>query len=793
LHHATITHAQSATPRHVWAASMVKPFSDKGVGTPASFVARSFTLDRVGGDELLRISALGLYRAFINGKRVGHDELTPGWTSYDVRLSYQTYNVADLLVAGENRIEIWLADGWLRSQMMWGKAPIFNTWGSEIAAIAELRGGAAGSAPLLVTDASWESGELPVRKSGIYFGEIFDAGFVPKVTAGTAVIDFDLGRLVAHETTPVRELEPLPVVKNWVDGEGRTVYDFGQNSGGYVAFDVTGDAGAKVTVEHAEVLNQDGEFYNVNFRTAEARLEYTLSGKGTEHYRPIFTFQGFRYARVTIEGNASLGSIVSVPISSVTEVKSSFSSANPLVNRLFLNTVWSQRGNFIEVPTDCPQRDERLGWTGDAQVFAGTALYLADAQSFFQKWIRDVMADQREDGAVPHVSPDPTRLQPKDYPGFYGSTGWGDAIWMIPWQVYLHYGDTAILSEVLPAMVKWVDFVWSISEGPIVNPPRAWGGRGFSFGDWLQPSGPSAKPLPTIGDDASATIYLYIASTHVARIARVVGQTDIASRLEDIAAQVKSAFASEFITASGRLAYDDQTSYALAFLHDLIPPEKREAAKRYFKATIARADGRIGTGFIGTPALLPALVKIGEVGLAADVFLQEEVPGWLYQVKMGATTIWERWDAIQADGSIYNPQMNSYNHYAYGAVCQWLLEGVAGFRPVETDPGFAKIIFEPTIIAELSPVKAHHDSPKGTIRAEWTVSGDAVTYTVEVPAASTGVLRLASDYRNISVDGAVWNGQGDRTLAAGNHTITFNFTPALRAQKAEHSINARTP
>ncbi len=776
-----------------WSAQMVRPLADKGVETPASFLAKTFTLDSVSGSELLDISALGLYRCFINGQRVGDDLLTPGWTSYDVRLSYQTYAVGDLLVAGTNRIEIWLGDGWLRSQMMWGKAPIFNTWGSEIAAIAELRSGTGDGAPLLVTDASWESGELPVRKSGIYFGEIFDARIKPEVTAGSAAIAFDTSRLVAHETTPVRELAPLAVVKQWTDAEGRTVYDFGQNSGGYVAFDVTGEAGAVVTVEHAEVLNRDGEFYNVNFRTAAARLEYTLSGKGREHYRPYFTFQGFRYARVTISGNAKLDGIVSVPISSVTEVKAAFTSGNALVDRLVLNTVWSQRANFIEVPTDCPQRDERLGWTGDAQVFAGTALYLADAQTFFQKWIRDVMADQRADGAVPHVSPDPTRMQSKDYPGFYGSTGWGDAIWMIPWQVYLHYGNTAILREVLPAMVKWVDFVWSISEGPIVNPPREWGGRGFSFGDWLQPGGPSAKPLPTIGDDASATIYLFIASTHVARIARIVGDTDLASRLEGIANQVKAAFASEFITPSGRLAYDDQTSYALAFLHDLIPAEKRDAAKRYFKATIARADGRIGTGFIGTPALLPALVKIGEIGLAADVFLQEEVPGWLYQVKMGATTIWERWDAIQADGTIYNPQMNSYNHYAYGAVCQWLLEGVAGFRPDETDPGFATIIFEPTIIAELSPVKASHDSPKGQIRAEWTAEGNKVHYEVEIPAGSRGLLRLNPDYRNVTVDGGAWDGKGDRALTSGTHAIAFTYTPVARKARAENSINARTP
>ncbi|MGV8854705.1 MAG: family 78 glycoside hydrolase catalytic domain [Devosia sp.] len=784
---------EAAQSGRQWTARMVRPLADQGVGTPASFLAKTFHLHSLTGGEVLDISALGLYRCFINGTRVGNDLLTPGWTSYDVRLSYQTYAVSDLLLKGENRIEIWLADGWLRSQMMWGKAPIFNAWGSEIAAIAELRASDGDRSPLLITDASWESGELPIRKSGIYFGEIFDARFLPRVTAGSAVVAFDVARLVPHETTPVREMAPLDVVKSWVDAEGRTIFDFGQNSGGYVAFEATGDAGATVTVEHAEVLDQDGDFYNVNFRTAAARLEYTLAGHGTERYRPYFTFQGFRYARVSITGKAELKSIVSVPISSVTEVKAAFTCGNGLVNRLVLNTIWSQRANFIEVPTDCPQRDERLGWTGDAQVFAGTACYFADTHDFFRKWMRDLMADQRPDGAVPHVVPDPTKLNPQDYPGFFGSTGWGDAVAVIPWQLYLHYGDSDFLVEALPAMVKWVDFVWSISDGPVVSPPREWGGRGFSFGDWLQPSGPSAKPLPTIGDDASATIYLFVTSTLVARIARIIGNVEVAARLEKMASEVKAAFAREFITASGRLAYDDQTSYALAFLHDLIPDDKVEAAKRYFKATIKRADGRIGTGFIGTPALLPALVKIGEIGLAAEVFLQEEVPGWLFQVKMGATTIWERWDAIQADGSIYNPQMNSYNHYAYGAVCQWLLEAVAGFRPDESRPGFAAIIFEPTIIGELSPVKASHDSPQGAIRAEWTADGNRVRYEVEVPHGSNGLLRLNHDYRDITVDGAAWDGRGDHALTAGTHNIDFTYTPVARTAQAEHSINARTP
>ena len=773
-----------------WTAKMIRPLSDRGVGTPASFVSKRFRLDRVQGTETLRISALGLYRAFINGVRVGRDLLTPGWTAYDKRLSYQTYAVGDLLKPGENEIEIWLADGWLRSQMMWGQAPIFNVWGKHIAAIAELYGRWGELKPVLVTDATWESGELPVRQSGIYFGEVHDARFEKKVTAGTAVLPFDTGILIPHETTPPRELAPIAPVKTWTDAERRTVYDFGQNHAGYVAFTVSGEAGARVTVEHGEVLDKDKQFYNGNYRTAVAKLDYTLSGKGEESWRPIFTFQGYRFVRVTITGKAKLSHIESIPVSSVTEQKASFTSGNPFVDRLVLNTLWSQRSNFIDVPTDCPQRDERLGWTGDAQVFAGTACYFGDAHGFLVKYVRDLMADQRENGAIPHVSPDPTRLQPEHYPGFFGSTGWGDAIAVIPWQLYLHYGDKAILGEALPAMVRWVDFVWSIGNGPIVKPPRQWGGHGFTFGDWLQPGGPSAKPLPTIGDDAAATIYLFITSTLVGKIARIAGKADIAAKMEGIAAEVKAAFAEEFITGSGRLAYDDQTSYALAFLHDLIPEAKREAAKGYFKAAILRSDGKVGTGFIGTPALLPALVKIGEPGIAADLFLQEGVPGWLYQVKMGATTIWERWDAMAPDGTIYNPQMNSYNHYAYGAVCQWLLEAVAGFRPDPQDPGFATVVFEPVVIAELSPVNATHDSPRGQIKAGWTVEGGKVRYAVTVPAASKGVLKLTAP--NISVDGAAWGG-GERELAPGDHLITFDYVAPAHLSVEKLDINARTP
>ena len=762
-----------------WTARMVRPLADKGVGKQSSFLRKLIRLENGDVDAVLRISALGLYRCFINGQRVGNDQLTPGWTCYNDRLSYQSYSVGKLLTAGDNIVDIWLGDGWYRSSLMWAANPIINTWGDQIAAIAEI---SSGDKLLAATDASWQSGLLPILKSGIYFGEIYDARLegLPADQGSVLHAAFDPSVLIPHEISGVKELEALHPITEISDTEGRTIYDFGQNIGGYVAFSMEGECGGKVLVEHSEILDMEGRFNNENYRSAEARLEYVLKGGGLEHYRPNFTFQGFRYARITIVGKVCIRSIVAVPISSAIHRTGEITAASSLVNRLVENTFWSQRGNFIEVPTDCPQRDERLGWTGDAQVFAPTACYLHESQNFWKKWLRDVMADQRPDGAISHVSPDPTRGHEDIIAGFYGSTGWGDAICVVPWVLWTHYGDRSILEETLPAMIRWVDFVWSISNGPIVKPPRAEKTRGFSFGDWLQPSGPTEKPFPTIGDDAAATIYLYIASTLTAKVAAVLEDKATETRMLERATAVKAAFANEFIAPSGRLVYDDQTSYALAFLHDLIPADKLASAKNYFKATIARAGGRIGTGFIGTPALLPALVKIGERELAASVFLQEEVPGWLYQIKNGATTIWERWDAIRADGKVFDPAMNSYNHYAYGAVCQWLFEGLAGFRPDPVEPGFRHIIFEPTVIPALSPLKARHESIAGTVEAGWAVNGNVVTYEIAIPDGCRGSLVLGSQFFDVSLDGqalTVQPGGHKATFAvsAGRHTVTLHI------------------
>lgn len=752
-------------------AEMVAPSCDAGTGGPGCFVAREFDLDVVPPGSVLHLSAQGLYRAFLNGKRVGADLLTPGWTCYDDRIAYQSYDVTGLLKPGVNRLEIWLGDGWYRSRLMWPQNPIPNAWGTRIAAFAEL---VANGRTLLKTDASWRSGLTPVTGNGIYHGEDFDARIAAADTAGVDVLAFDRSLLVPHETGAVKEMAPVAAVQSWADG-GATVYDFGQNCAAYARIAVQGPAGAHVRLEFSEVLGPDRFFDNRNFRSARAEQHYTLKGEGVESYAPFFTFFGFRYARVTLTGEARLVSIHQIPVTSVPVQAGGFVCGEPAVNRLVLNTIWSQRSNFVEVPTDCPQRDERLGWTGDAQVFAGTACWLADSQSFLTKYLRDVRHDQRPNGAIPHFSPDPTRLHPIEGRGDWaGSTGWGDCIVIIPWQLYLHYGDIGVLTENFPAMLKWLDYLWGISDGPVIRPSAVWGGHGFTFGDWIQPVGDNRKPRPTIADDCAATLYHFISTDLAARIAGLIGEDAQATALRDRAEVIRAAFRHEFFAPSGRIAHNDQTSWSLAFLHGLVPEETYEAGKAYFRRVVEDADGLIGTGFIGTPAILPALTMHGMADLAEKIFLNRKVPGWLYQVDRGATSIWERWDALGEDGTIYDPDMNSYNHYAYGAVCQWLFEGVAGVSPVAEKPGFDEVTLNPLILPALSPVAAWHDCRHGRIEAGWSLDNDKVTYRVTLPAGCTGRLKANPAHHNVAVDGTPVTVPADGLmLPSGSHVITF--------------------
>ncbi|WP_222863137.1 alpha-L-rhamnosidase [Marinomonas sp. IMCC 4694] len=757
-----------------WDADMISPLCDGGVGSRSSFVCSEFVLPAINSAVHLNVSALGLYQVFLNGRKVGDDYLTPGLTCYDDRLSFQTYEVNEYLQPGINKIEIWLADGWYRSQIMWEDCKILNCWGDTLGVIAQLQ---VDNETVCKTDDSWRSGVTPVLQSGLYFGEDYDAREDTLVVShGVKKIEFDNALLVQHETNAVKALPAVAPLKTWQENDDLIV-DFGQNCSGVIRLKAEGERGAKLYIDFAEVLDGEGRFDRRNYRAARVANQYTLSGHGIESYEPRFTFMGFRYARVKITGNAKLHAIQQIPLTSVPQVMAGFECDVPAVNRLVQNTLWSQRSNFIEIPTDCPQRDERLGWTGDAQVFAGTACWLADCESFFIKYLRDVMHDQRPNGAISHFSPDPTRLYPDKFFGDWaGSTGWGDVITVMPWQLYLHYGNVDVLKECFPAIQRWVDYLWSISDGPIIKPNLKWGAHGFTFGDWLQPVGDNRKPRPTIADDCAATLYHYISTDIAAKVANLLAQTDASAALEQRAARIKTAFADEYFSNTGRLAHNDQTSYALAFLYDLVPEQYFQSAKQYFHDVIVDADYLIGTGFIGTPALLPALSKLGMTDLAEKVFLNNKVPGWLYQVERGATTIWERWDAIGQDGTIYDPDMNSYNHYAYGAVCQWLFESVAGVSPVAQAPGYQEVLIDPTFLPALGQVSMWHDCRLGRIEASWKLEGNKAIYTLSLPEGCSGTLPLSKHKGDVQVNGQRVNDVASKMVyLTGKNELIFGL------------------
>ena len=762
---------------HNWHAQMISPSCDQGQGTRGCFLRKEFLLEEGQAAPQLFISALGLYRAFVNGQRVGMDLLTPGWTCYDQRIAYQEYSLEGLTQPGENTIEIWLADGWYRSPIMWKQNEIIHCWGDRIGAIVEIF---CEDRLVLKTDQTWQAGHTPILRSGIYYGEDYDARLELTASHGVEVLDFEMNKLVPHEIAPVKELEALTPIDHWDDESGRMVLDFGQNVAGYLHIQAKGNPGDRIQIEYSEVLGPDRFFDNRNYRGARAAAEYILKGGAPESWSPMFTFMGYRYARLVFPKSVTLLEVKSIPISSVPQVTAGFTCSEPSVERLVLNTIWSQRGNFIEVPTDCPQRDERLGWTGDAQVFSGTACWLADCNQFLRKYLRDLMHDQRSNGALPHFTPDPTRLHPEQYRSDWaGSTGWGDAITVIPWQHYLHYGDATVLKECFPAMLRWLDYLWNISDGPIIHPANKWFGEGFTFGDWLQPSGDNRKPRPTIADDCAATLYHFISTQLAKKIAQVLGEDEAAEKLTGKLEEIRTAFVREYFSLSGRLAHNDQTSYALAFLYDLVPDAHFESAKGYFRKSIENANYLIGTGFIGTPALLPALTKVGLLDLAEKVFLNREVPGWLYQVERGATTIWERWDAMAPDGTIYSPEMNSYNHYAYGAVCQWLFEQVAGISPTAEKPGFDEVQLNPQILPNLNPISMWHDCRHGRVEAGWEKKEQQVDYRVTLPAGCQGRLMPNALHQHVQLNGNPVSVPSEGHLInAGSHQISFELIAA---------------
>ncbi|UFS58564.1 alpha-L-rhamnosidase [Subtercola endophyticus] len=728
-----------------WTALAVGPAwpEDPDADRRPPLVRREFVLDDDIASARLYVTAHGLYEVEINGTRVGDDALSPGWTVYGERLRYYTYDVTSQLEAGANAIGSWLADGWYRGRYGFNGGHR-NLYGTDIALVAQLEVTYAdGSMQSIVTDGSWQAGFGPMLATELYNGETYDArisvagwsraGFDASEFSPVAVAPHDASVLVAPQGPPVRCTEELSPVTTTTK-RGATILDFGQNFSGRLRIRVKGSRGDVITLRHAEVL-QNGELYRRPLRGAAAEDTYILSGEGEEVWEPRFTIHGFRYAEVTgWPGELAAGDIVARVYHTDMQRTGWFESSDPLVDRLHENVVWSTRSNFVDIPTDCPQRDERLGWTGDIQVFAPTASFLYDCSGMLSSWLRDVAAEQLEDGTVPWYVPviPGGEMWTPIRPGAV----WGDVAVLTPWVLYERFGDEGVLAAQYDSAKKWVDLV-----DRLAGPSHLWN-SGSQLGDWLDPAAPPHDPADALTDRyLVATAYFAWSALHLAKSAEVLGLTSDATHYFALAAQVRAAFAAEYVLADGRLTSDAQTAYSLAIEFDLLPSETQLAgAGARLSELVAAAGNRIATGFAGTPVVSDALTDTGNVSRAYDLLLEQDCPSWLYTVVNGATTIWERWDSQLADGTVNPGEMTSFNHYALGAVADWLHRVVAGLAPAA--PGYRSISFRPRPGGGLTRASARHETPYGEASISWSLAAGTLSVDVTVPIGATATVDL---------------------------------------------------
>jgi alpha-L-rhamnosidase len=708
---------------------------------PAVLLRSGFEVPAEVESARLYVTAFGAYEIEVNGERVGDHVLAPGWTSYRHRLRYQTFDVTDRIRRGANALGAWLADGWYRGRLGFG-AGRRPAYGDRTALLAQLEVRCADGGTVVVgTGEGWRSAVGPVLATGLYDGERHDArlelpgwsapGFDDSDWAGVVEVPFDPDRLVAPDGPPVRRVERIRPVDIGTSPSGRTIVDFGQNLTGRLRIRVRGEAGRVVRLRHAEVL-QDGELCVRPLRGAAACDEYTLRGGGVEEWEPRFTLHGFRYAEVQgWPGRLTPDDLTAVVCHTDMVRTGWFHCSDPLLERLHDNVVWSMRGNFVDVPTDCPQRDERLGWTGDLAVFAPTAAFLYDCAGMLTSWLADLAVEQEELGTVPFYVPWVDLLgqaQP--------AAVWGDVAVTAPWLLYERYADVELLRNQYRSMCAWVDQVAGIAG------ERGLWDTGFQFGDWLDPAAPPDRPGAARTDPhLIATAYLARSARMLAQVAALLGEEADHRRYAGLAAHIGDAFTDEFVTPNGRLASDAQTAYAVALTADLLDKaDQRDRAGRRLVELVRDEDHHVGTGFVGTPLICDALTAVGADDSAYHLLMQRECPSWLYPVTMGATTMWERWDSMLPDGSVNPGEMTSFNHYALGAVADWMHRTVAGLAPAA--PGYRRILVRPRPGGGLTRASAAHESRYGRIEVAWRRAGGRLDVDVTVPPGVTALIQL---------------------------------------------------
>ena len=729
---------------------------------PGRYLRKTFTVKGPIAKARLYSTALGVYEASVNGRRVGDSLLAPGWTDYTKRVMVQTADVTRLLNPGQNTIAAVIADGWYAGRLGWmglaqyGSRPVF--------AAQLLINYADGSTDLIPTDNSWKAGPGEILGSDQQWGEVVDArkaisawnlpSFNDSAWADAAIEEHSIS-LDPQLGPPVRKLLELSPQKISRKGEAWIV-DFGQNMVGHVRLTTRGPEGTTVTLRHGEMLNPDGSLYTANLRPAKAIDTFILKGDSDkETFEPKFTFHGFRYVEVTgYPGTLAADDLRGVVVGSDTPQTGTCECSNPDVNRLFQNILWSQRGNFLSVPTDCPQRDERMGWMGDAQVFAPTAAYNADVAAFFAKWLVDVDDGQGPNGDFCDVSPRIARPQP-------GWPAWADAGVICPWIMYSTYSDKEFLAAHYPAMVRWIEYCRRNSKD-FIRPA-------MGVGDHLNPG--SRTPL-----DVVATAY-FAHSTHlVAKSAAILGKSEDAVVYDKLFHDIADAFNKAFVSDDGKIKGDTQTAYILALQFELLPENLRDAAAQRLAQDVDKRE-HLTTGFIGVGYICPMLSQTSRSDLAWQLLLTESYPSWLFPVKNGATTIWERWDGWTPERGFQDPAMNSFNHYSLGSVGAWLYSGAAGIQPDESHPGYKHFFLKPQFTPRLSYFKASFDSPYGLISSYWHADRDQLLYDITIPPNTSAQLTLPVPPQNVLESGKAISAKEDAVtkldLPAGTYHFSF--------------------
>jgi alpha-L-rhamnosidase len=749
-----------------WVASWIEPAEEERPAPghrPAYVLRRGFEVGEVAPARIYA-TAHGIYESYLNGERVGDQELTPGFTSYQANLHVQTYDVSELLVRGENLWEVVLSDGWWRGSTGFAQQP--DAYGDATAFLGQLH---VGEAVVVATDAEWVVGHGPVVKADLMAGQSVDLRRVPQDWRPVRVAEHDLGRLAVSPAPPVRAVEELRPVTVRRVGADRQVVDLGQNINGWLRLRDLGPAGTSLTLTHGEALDAQGDvtqehLVSFDFETSAPIAvgmvdRVVASGRAGEVFEPRHTVHGFQYVRV--EGHPhrlTPEDVTGVVVHTDLRRTGWFACSDDRLNRFHEMTAWSFRDNACDIPTDCPTR-ERSGWTGDYQLFIPTAAFLFDVAGFSVKWLRDLVADAGDDGCVRNFAPDPLRGRPGAQPHPFwerlqGSSGWGDAIAIVPWELWRAYGDEQVLAECWPAMRAWIDFAAGAartqrhpsrvarSSSPLPHEAFVWD-SGFHWGEWLEPEvtiegndgDPSAglQALREKDNGDVATAFLHHSSRLAATIGRMLGHDADADRLEELAAKTLHAWRTEFIDADGNLTPHTQANHVRALAFGLVPDELRAHTAQRLVDLVRAAGTHLGTGFLATPMLLPVLADTGHLDVAYELLLQDTQPSWLSMVKAGATTVWEDWNGLSEDGT---PRA-SLNHYSKGAVISFLHTHVAGIRLLDDGPAYRHFKVAPQPVPSLTWAEAVHDSPYGRIESAWHRDEDAFTLTVTVPPGTT--------------------------------------------------------